>query len=291
MNPEKTYLQHLASINRIAAFVARRNHLNADETEEFVQVVHNRLFENDYAIIRKFKGESLFSTYLTTVIVRLFQQCRVEQWGKWRPSAEAKRLGGLAITLERLITRDGFSFLEAVNILTIRSDAPATAAELEALYLRLPQRGPRPVMVSDDDLPDAVSVEPDADERLESRDRQRTARRMCEVVDGVLEGLEAEDRLILKMRFWYNSKVPDIARQLHIDQKKLYKRLEKLFAVLRRALEKAGLSRADMDQLLGGGDQDLHFDLQTSEGEENPDPGPSNQPGEGNGRGRKGKLP
>ncbi|HEX8410413.1 MAG TPA: sigma-70 family RNA polymerase sigma factor [Thermoanaerobaculia bacterium] len=289
MNPEKTYLQHLATIERIAAFVARRNHLNADETEEFVQIVRVRLFENDYAIIRKFKGDSLLSTYLTTVIVRLFQQCRVEQWGKWRPSAEAKRLGGLAITLERLITRDGFSFLEAVNILTVRSGAPSTAAELEALYLRLPQRSPRPVLVSDDGLPDAVSVESDADERLESRDRERTARRMCEVVDAALVGLHPEDRLILKMRFWDNSKVPDIARQLHIDQKKLYKRLEKLFAILRRALEKAGFSRPDMDNMLGGGDQELRLDLQTSE--ENPDPGPSNEPGEGKVRGRKGKLP
>ena len=289
MNPEKTYSQHLATIKRIAAFVARRNHLNADDTEEFVQIVCVRLWENDYAIIRKFKGESQFSTYLTTVIVRLFQQCRVERWGKWRPSAEAKRLGNVAITFERLITRDGFSFLEAVNTLTVRSDAPCTAAELEAIYLRLPPRSPRPVLVSDDGLPDVVSVEGDADDRLESRDRERTARRMCEVVDAALVELDPEDRLILKLRFWHSRKVPDIARMLDIDQKKLYKRLEKLFAILRRALEKTGISRTDMDKLLGGGDQELHLDLQTSE--ENPDPGPSNEPGEGKVRGGKGKLP
>lgn len=289
MNPEKTYLQHLATIERIAAFVARKNHLNADETAEFVQIVRVRLWENDYAIIRKFQGNSLLSTYLTTVIVRLFQQCRVEQWGKWRPSAEAKRLGGLAIILERLITRDGFSYPEAVNILTVRSDALCTAAELEAIYLRLPPRSPRPVLVSDDGLPDAVAVEGDADERLESRDRQRTARRMCEVVDAALVELEPEDRVILKMRFWHSRKVPDIARQLHIDQKKLYKRLEKLFAILRHALEKTGLSRADIDRLLRGGDQEFRLDLRTSE--ENPDPGPSNEPGEGKVRGGKGKLP
>lgn len=289
MNPEKTYLQHLATIKRIAAFVARKYHLNADETAEFSQIVTVRLFENDYAIIRKFKGESQFSTYLTTVIVRLFQQCRVEQWGKWRPSAEAKRLGQVAITLERLISRDGFTFLEAVNVLTVRSDAPCTAAELEAIYVRLPPRNPRPVMISDDGLPDAVAVESDADQRLESRDRARTARRMCEVLDAALEELEPEDRLILRMRFWHSRKVPDIARMLDIDQKKLYKRLEKLFTILRRALENAGVSRADMDKLLGGGDQEVHLALQTSE--ENPDPGPSHEPGEGKVRGGKGRLP
>src|SRR6185295_1916310 len=110
MNPEETYLQHLPTIERIASFVARRNHLNADEAAEFTQEVRFRLFDGDYAIIRKFEGRSLFSTYLTTVIGRLFHQWRVEQWGKWRPSAEAKRLGDKAIALERLLSRDGYTF-------------------------------------------------------------------------------------------------------------------------------------------------------------------------------------
>jgi DNA-directed RNA polymerase specialized sigma24 family protein len=52
------------------------------------------------------------------------------------------------------------------------------------------------------------------------------------------------------MRFWHGQRVPDIARTLHLDQKKLYKRLDKLFQVLRRELEKAGFSQAD--GLLGG---------------------------------------
>lgn len=289
MNPETTFLQNLETIKRIAAFVARRNHLNADETGEFQQIVSVKLWENDYAIIRKFKGESLFSTYLTTVIVRLFQQCRVEQWGKWRPSAEARRLGNLAITLERLLTRDGFSFPEAVNILTVRSDATCTAEELEALYRRLPHRNPRPIEISDESLPDVVAVEGDAEQRLEARDRRRTAGRICEIVNALLPELEPKDRLILKMRFWYSAKVPDIARLLHIDQKKLYKRLDKLFAILRRALEKGGIGLPDIERLLQGGDQEIHLDLQASE--ENPEPGPSNQSGEGKVRGRKGKLP
>src|SRR6185295_590860 len=74
LDPEATYLQYLASIERIAAFTAYRSHLTADETVEFVQVVRVRLFQNDYEIIRKFESRSSFSTYLTTVIARLFQQ-------------------------------------------------------------------------------------------------------------------------------------------------------------------------------------------------------------------------
>src|ERR1700741_4396198 len=90
MSSEDIYLQNLRPIERIAAFVARRHHLDASETEEFVQEVRVRLLVDDYAIIRKFEGRATISTYLTTVIGRLFAQWRGEQWGKWGPSAKAK---------------------------------------------------------------------------------------------------------------------------------------------------------------------------------------------------------
>ena len=50
-----------------------------------------------------------------------------------------------------------------------------------------------------------------------------------------------------------------IARTLHIEQKKLYKRLDKLFGTLRRGLESAGLSKRDVGALLSRGDQEIHL--------------------------------
>ena len=288
MNPESIYLEHLGSIERIAAFVARKAHLNADDSAEFVQIVRVRLFEDDYAIIRKFEGRSSFTTYLTTVIVRLFHQWRVEQWGKWRPSAEARRLGDTAITLERLLTRDGFTFAEAVNILTTRAGAAASVSELEAIYVRLPTRSPRPVVVSDEVSPDAVAVASDADDRVESRDRERMARRTAQTIDTILGKFDPEDRLILQLRFWNAYKVPEIARALHLEQKKIYKRLDKLFAIMRRALESAGVGRADVDTLLGRGDQEIRLNLLSVQG--NGSRRPSNTKGE-DVRGGEGRLP
>jgi RNA polymerase sigma factor (sigma-70 family) len=245
MKPEETYLQHLQTIKRIAGFVARRHHLSSSEAEEFVQEVCVRLLDDDYAVIRKFEGRSSFSTYLTTVIGRLFTQWRVEKWGKWRPSAEAKRLGDKAVTLERLLSRDGYTFSEAVRVLTT-GESPYTVRELEAIYLRLPDRIPRPIEVPGDKVPDVVAVEPDAYERLEADDRTRMLRQAMQKLDELIQKMEAEDRLILQMRFWDARKVPDIAETLHLDQKKLYKRLDRLFGVLRRELEKAGFNQSDV---------------------------------------------
>jgi RNA polymerase sigma factor for flagellar operon FliA len=255
MKPEETYLQHLRTIKQIAAFVARRHYLEVSEAEEFVQVVCVRLLHDDYAIIRKFEGRSSFSTYLTTVIGRLFAQWRVEQWGKWRPSAEAKRLGDKAVTLERLLSRDGYTLSEAIRELTTPASSCFTAGELEAIYLRLPSRNPRPVVISEEKVPDIVTVEADAYERMVAADRECVKRKALQTIDGVIKGMEPEDRLILELRFWHGQRVPDIARTVHLDQKKLYKRLDRLYLVLRLELERAGFSKADLTGLWPGGDE------------------------------------
>ena len=274
MTSESLYLQHLDAIERIAAFVARRRHLNADETIEFVQVVRVRLFENDYAILGKFEGRSSFSTYLTTVILRIFHQWRIAQWGRWRPSAEAGRLGDKAILLERLLSRDGHTFDEAVQILTTPSGAELTVEQLELLYVRLPLRIPRPTLIAGDGLPEAISPDGDGFDRVESRECEQSARNAARAIDGVLAELDTNDQFLLQLRFWDGCKVADIARMLNADQKKLYKRLERLLSRLRRALESAGVSQEVAARLLCRGDQEIRLEIFPSQ--ENPPFRPSN---------------
>ena len=259
-NPATTFLQQMASMKRIAAFIARRSHLTADETAEFAQAVLVKLLENDYQIIRKFEGRSSFTTYLTTVIMRLFQQWRVEQWGKWRPSAQARALGEKAITLERLLSRDGFSFSEAVTLLTQGHPQSYSVRELEAIYIRLPLRKPRPVLVSDENVLAALSGEDSADERVRAGERELALRSAAAGLDRAIGGFSPEDRLILRLRFWNEAPVPEIARIMRLEPKKIYKRLDRLFKALRRALEDAGIDRAAIGELMDRPALDLSFE-------------------------------
>lgn len=278
MTAEHTFLENLRTIEKIASFVARRNHLNTDDSGEFVQEVRVRLLDDDYAIIRKFEGRSEFSTYLTTVIKRLFQAWRTELWGKWRPSAEAKRLGDKAIALERLLTRDGYTFAEAVSELTTPANSPYTLAELEAIYVRLPLRNPRPMLVSDEVTPEGmIAIDAEADDRVEMHERECIARKIAEAMDRLIKTLDADDQLILQLRFWQALKAPEIAQRLRMDQKKVYKRLDKLFPAMRRALEQAGITKADIAQVLCHGDQEIRFAFPYPDGE-NPPSGPSHPP-------------
>ena len=270
MKPEQLFVQNLGLIDRIVAFVCRRNHLDAAESDEFASHVRFKLLEDDYAVLRKFEGRSSLSTYLTTVIQRLFFQYRVQLWGKWRPSAEAKRLGDKAITLERMLTRDDYTLSETISILTTGSEPLYTRAEIEALYLRLPLRQPRPVLVADSALPE-IAAPTAADDGVMHQQRECTARAVSRAMDDAIDSMNAEDRVILRMRFWHSAKVPDISATLHIDQKKLYKRIDRLIAVLREALERAGIARDDIGDLLTHADHNLTLEA------ENHSPRPSHR--------------
>jgi hypothetical protein len=107
-----------------------------------------------------------------------------------------------------------------------------------------------------------------ADEGLAAHDREESARTAARVLDDAIATFDPEERLILQLRFWHARRVADIASDLHLDQKKTYKRIDKLLARLRAALEHAGVSRAIADDLVTHGDHDLHL-------RENPDPSPS----------------
>jgi len=263
IDAEEVFLTNLCLIDKAIGYVCHRNHVNRDEEDEFGSHVKFKLIESNYAIIRKFEGRSAFSTYMTTVIQRMFFQYRVQMWGKWRPSAQARRLGDKGITLERLLTRDGYSYSEAVMSLTTGQPPVFTAEEIESIYVRLPIRQPRPVLVAAmENTDNGPSVEP----ALFSGERAVIARHTAKTIDAAIATMEPEDQLILRMRFWNGKKIPDIAQALRLDDKKLYKRITKLLAQLKLTLEGAGVEAADALDLLDHSDHELAFAFPGAEG-------------------------
>lgn len=255
MDAESVFLRNVDLIDRITAFVCRRNRLQPADADDFRSHVHLKLFENDCAILCKFEGRSAISTYLTTVINRLFYHWRAAILGKWRPSAEALRLGEKAVVLERLLTRDGYSLDAAVRELTEGEHPAMTRGELDAIHIRLPPRQPRPVLVSEE-MSVAVPAPAATDDDLLRRDRDERAREVAATLDCALQSFPAEDQIILRMRFWQALKVPEIAARLHLEPKKLYKRIDRLVQRLRGVLTEHGIPHEALADLIDH-DQDL----------------------------------
>jgi RNA polymerase sigma factor for flagellar operon FliA len=248
--PDQLFLSHLSFIEQVATYACRQKGFSREATQDFVSKVKEKLWDNDYAVIRKFQGKSSFKTYLTVVINHLFQDHLNHLWGKWRSSAEAKRLGPLAIQLEKLMSRDGLSFHEACETLWTNHHVKATRQELEAIAKKLPDRPPTPPGGNEESLKDQPSPEPKPDERIEAQ--QRAARRLevLGILSDALMQLPEEDVVLVKMSCEH--KVADIARILKIAQKPLYPRLDKILNALRRELERRGVRADEIRGLLDG---------------------------------------
>ena len=248
--PEALLRDNLGTVDRIAASLCRRHGLGGDEADDFASWTRLRLVEDDYAALRKFRGESSLSTYLTVVVSMLFREYRVREWGRWRPSAAARRLGPPAPRLELLVHRDGLPLAQAGEVLRSAGETELTDRELAALLSRLPPRRPlRPVRADPDAL--ALAESPArADERVLEEEEDRARRETEEALHRSLERLPAEDRLIVRMRIWEEMSVADIGRGLDLPQKPLYRRLERAYRRLREQLEAAGISREHVRGLL-----------------------------------------
>jgi len=229
--------------------VAARRCLSVDEAEDFSSWARVKLLEDDCAILGKFRGRSSLKTFLVTVLQNLFRDYRIAKWGKWRPSAKAKRLGVEAVRLETLLYRDGLGFEEAAEILRRNHGVRASIAELAELAGELPPRMPRRT-VGEGAL---SSVEEDGrvETRVRNEERWAAAERAEQGLAGALRCLDPEDRLILKMRFEDGLTVATIARTLGLDQKPLYRRIERCLSALRAGLEEHGVGAETVTELLG----------------------------------------
>lgn len=249
--PDQLFLAHLAHIERAASYCARKAGFSKEEVEDFVSHVKLRLIEDDYTIIRKFQGKSELKTYLTVVIQRLFLDYLDHEKGKWRPSAEAKRLGDLAVRLEKLLHRDRCSLDMAYEILRTNDRLTITRQELADLAAKLPRRRPRPQKEGEETLGNQASPELDPEEEALARERAARRQEVLRILKEVLAGYPDEDVLLIKMSTTH--KVSDIARILRLEQKPLYRRLEKILKGLREDLEARGVRPEEIREILGRG--------------------------------------
>jgi RNA polymerase sigma factor (sigma-70 family) len=247
---EAVFLQHLAWIDKVAAIACRRNAWAA-EAEDFGAWAKMKMMEDDYAVLRKFRGESDIRTYITTVVVRYFHAYSRERRGRWRSSAAAERLGPPARELEMLVRRDGYRLAQAGEKLRIAGRTTLSDAELARLLAQLPERAPlRPVEVGEESLPGGAEARSRADERVLAAEAETRHRELAEALDRAMQGLSSEERMIVRMHLRDDRTLADVARTLRVEQKPLYRLVPRLRERLRSALVADGISPAEVRALL-----------------------------------------
>ena len=221
---------HLATVNAAVAFVSRRKMLSPDEREELRSCVYLKLLENDCAVLRQFRGDSQLRTFLFVVVDRVLIDLRNAKWGKWRPSAAARRLGDAAVRLEELVGRDGLTRDEAEAVMRRDNEWPLDPA-LQRRLDQLPARPSRRFVDMDqvEGLCDACA---DPEARLiaaASDSRRQTLRR-------VIADLDPTDRTLLRLRFNERLPVCRIAGQAGMTTTAAYRRFDSIYRRLRTTL-------------------------------------------------------
>ncbi len=261
MNWDSFFLDNLSLIERVTWFVCRKYGLAGADAEDFASTVKVKLLDDGYAVLRKFESKCSLPTYLTIVIQRHYLDQKIHEWGKWRPSTRARQGGDAAIYLERLVSRDGLGITEASTIVRQKYTELDSRA-LEALAASIVVRQPRrPTKVERTEEIGERASEASAEDELLSGERETAARRTSAVLSRELDRLPAEDRLIMKLRFIDAMKVSTMAVMLHADQKQLYRRIDRLVAILREALLAGGVGMSDIGDMLTHGADALHFDF------------------------------
>ena len=230
--------EELALLDAVIRAVARRRRLAGRDFQDFAQIVHLRLLERHYDVFSRFRGDSSLRTYLTVVVTRILLDWRNARFGKWRPSAAAARLGPVGVGLERLISRDGHTVGEAVEIMLQATGVGRE--ELRDMAERLPQRVTRRE-VSPELEPLALS-EPFRDP-IAARERLEQAQQVRRALRRAYLALPPDDRRLLALRYQRSMTIRQIGEDLEIDSKALYRRFARLASKLRRALGK----RTDFD--------------------------------------------
>jgi RNA polymerase sigma factor (sigma-70 family) len=243
------YLAHLETLEQAVAQLVRRYRLRDEDAEEFAAEVSLRMVEQGETILGQFEGRSSMATYLYTVVNSLFWEWRNKRFGRWRPSVAATRLGPVALHLEELTVRDGLAFSEAVTILKTNYACSLTEAELEAIAMQFPARKRIQEVPGEAlDLEASADTSPEADllER-EAKDQGTQVRR---TIHHLLDRLSAEDQLVIKLHFYEDVKLVQVAQSLGYRPKVLYRKVEKLLKTMGKQLVSKGFALKDRQVLL-----------------------------------------
>jgi RNA polymerase sigma factor (sigma-70 family) len=240
---ERLFLDNLALIDRIVAAIGRRHRLTREEREDFRSVLMIKLIANDYEVLRAWCGKSSLGGYLKVVIHHAYRDHRNHVLGKWRPSAEACRLGPLAKKLDTMLYRDGMTLDEACA-----AAAPADREEMRRLAERLPAHTKRR-MEDVEQLEEMPSSGQSPEQSLIERERASAAERLERALAEALGTLSSEDRLLVQLRTERGVKLANLARLAGVEPRPFYRRWDLIVARLRKSLEASGYDKERMTWL------------------------------------------
>jgi RNA polymerase sigma factor for flagellar operon FliA len=249
---EAFFHANLPLIEKLLGAIAHRYGLRGDDADEYLSWARARLWEDDYAVLRKWRRESKLSTYLAVVLTNLAHEFRIRRNGRWRASAAAVRLGHLAVLLEKLVYHHGMRLEEAGEWLRTRGETTLTNRALVALLDQLPQRTPPRRPDEAEPVIDELPAEGSSDDAVLAAEAGEERRATIRALHAAIGRLPAQEQVIIRMYFLEGQTLASVSRALGVEQKPLYRVKDAALRTLRGLLLEQGITPERMHRLLGG---------------------------------------
>jgi RNA polymerase sigma factor (sigma-70 family) len=234
-----------------------------NEALELNNIVLDKLKENNYKVLRQFKGNAMISTYITAVISHKAVDLIRKKKGRGREKERAKKIGDLGEKIYDLIFLQKLKTSTAYAELKDESGYNGTLEELEAIVAKIKGKG-RLERITPADQGNRVIMEGVrnintgeviiADTRKNPEEliiEAQKEEKLKEVLAKILSQLKGEERLILRMRFpvFEDEKPQDIGRisgLLGVSKKAVYNRIGRVLNKCRDMMINSGVDFDDL---------------------------------------------
>ncbi len=272
----KNFKQEIAAHWLLINRIAERRFIDTNCAEEAALYVMNRLEEDDYRRLRTFSGRAKFSTFISSLTIRLLEDFSRKKFGRVRPPAWITALGGIWVTLFQLLCLQRLSVVEAIETMKSRvADSKQQQAEEAAwtilekvtdcgkhqgLQIPYDDAGKRQVndqdtMVSRHDSPEVHFLKNERSILFEllfkgmttEEDVQSSAEHSFITVLETPIRVSAEERLLLKLCFQDELSVTRAGKMLGWNANQSHGKLRRLLVRLRDEFDRAGIG----DELRG----------------------------------------
>jgi RNA polymerase sigma factor (sigma-70 family) len=231
-----------------------------NEALELSNQVLDILRNDNYRVLREFKGNAQLTTYLTAIISRRAVDRIRKKLGRGREKERAAELGNIGLILFQRVIKDGYPLQDVYNELRANGNFPGTLEELETMLHKIKGKNPgshqpgpangnngNPVVKNGTSINEDEYVIPDtkSDPQALLMEKQRQLE-IHRAIRDIIAPLSGEERLLLRLRFPAHedektAPVEQIANALGITPKAVYKRITRLLKKCRQQLDSRGI--------------------------------------------------
>lgn len=245
-----------------AAYSPRQDIELENEALELSGRVMDQLSGNNFQVLRQFENRSKFTTYLTTIIAHQAIDMIRRKKGRNRKKERAREFGDLGSQIYQKTVVQGLSTERAYR--ELQNDGKVSLSEPEFLEIaarisrsdRDPGSMPNPddnlIRMGNQNNETGEIVSPDNRNNPEDTAiRNNQKKQMDQLLQDILNELNGEERLIVRMRFPISrdqepESIDSIAAALEINSKAVYKRISRILKKCRQKIEERGLKTHDI---------------------------------------------